>query len=438
MHRRSLLAAAGATAALAAAPARPQPPRTALAVLADPSRADSVLGVGMIARGRDGRVVLAEAQGRGVLGEGPTRRERAFTLDTPVRVASISKLVAMTGFMRLVERGAIGLDDDVSRTLGFRLRHPAHPDVAITPRRLASHTAGLRNGEAYPVPVGRRLQDALTPGAPLFENGGWFAPPSAGPDAFAYADVNFAVLAQLIERLGGERFDRFMTRTLLRPLRLDAGYNWSGVGQARRDLASACCRKSDGVWSPQVDAVVPPAPQVRILAAPDRPGLTADDVRLGENGFAFSPQGGLRASVRDLDRLARAYGGVARGARGGPLTPSSLAQMQAPAWRHDGRNGDTTNGFYRAYGLAVQIPTGIDGAGGDAFFGPGSSDWRGHFGEAYGLVSGLFWNTKDGRTLSWIINGTPSEAKDAPGRRSALTAWEEAVIDAGLGAQAKR
>ena len=71
-----------------------------------------------------------------------------------------------------------------------------------------------------------------------------------------------------------------------------------------------------GAWTPQVDAAVPAAPAVRILSAPEAP-LTADDVRVGENGFAFSPQGGLRASVRDLDALARAYSRLTHGGRGG-------------------------------------------------------------------------------------------------------------------------
>jgi CubicO group peptidase (beta-lactamase class C family) len=414
LTRRTLLAAAAALPAAAAAP------RSPLARLVDPSDSDTVLGLGVIARDRRGRVSLAEAHGRSVLGEGHARNERPFTLDAPIRVASVSKMVATAGLMRLVEARRLDLDADVSDLLGFSVRHPAHPVVRITPTMLLSHTSGLRNGRTYPVPVGKPLRDVLTPGSPGHDDGSWFAPADQPPGAFfAYADINFAVLAQIAERITGLRFDRWMTGAVLAPLGLDAGYNWSGVSQAARDRAAAPCRPVQGVWTPQTDAVVPFAPAVRVYADE---GVTAADYRVGENGFAFAPQGGLRASVRDLDVVARAF---ASGRIGDP-------RMGQPAWHHDGRNGDTAKGYYRAYGLGVQVPTGVPGPGGDAFFGPESTDWRGHFGEAYGLVSGCWWNVRDGRTLAYIINGTPRPAEESPGRRSAATPWEETLIDAAL------
>jgi CubicO group peptidase (beta-lactamase class C family) len=425
MRRRRLLALLAAYAAAPRAAARD----AALQGLTEGPEA--VLGVAMIARDRRGRIAFAAAHGRGVSGEGATRRERPLTLDTPARVASISKLVAMVGFMRLVGQGRLSLEADVSDVLGWRLRHPAHPDAVITAARLASHTAGLRNGRDYPVPAGRRLQDALTPGAPHYDGGSWFAPAPTRPSDFAYADVNFAVLAQLMERATGERFDRLMTRRLFAPLGLDCGYNWSGVSQRTRDLASACCRRVEGAWTPEVDALVPAAPGVRVYPPPERPDVTADDVAVGENGFAFAPQGGLRASVRDLDALARAFSRAAHG-DGGVIPTAAVRRMQRPAWRWARGNGDPDRGLYHAYGLGLQVPTGRTGPAGDAFFGPGSADWRGHLGDAYGLVSGLFWNLRDGRTLSWIIPGTSRPSDETSGARSSLSPWEEAVIDAGL------
>ena len=401
---------------------------TPLAALTDPDRWDGVLGLAVITRDRDGRVSTAAAHGFGLRGTPEAPRLRPFTLDAPVRVASISKLVAVAGFASLVQAGRIGWDNDVSAALGWRLRHPAFPDQPITARRLASHTAGLRNGRAFPVRLGQRLQDALTPGGPLFDDGAWFSPPTEPPGTFGYSDANVAMLAQLIERLSGERFDRFMTRALFAPLGLDAGYNWSGVSQAKRDAAAACARRLDGAWAPQVDGEAPPAPIVRVLPPDDRPELTAEDYRPGDNGFAFSPQGGLRASVRDLDRLAVAFstGGVPG------LTRTTLADMQTPIWRWTpaAANGANERGLILAYGLGVHAPTGAES---DAFFGLGSAAWRGHFGEAYGLVSGLWWNTNDRRTLAYVIAGTPG-AEDAPRPRgrTALTPWEESIIAAAI------
>jgi CubicO group peptidase (beta-lactamase class C family) len=423
-------------AAMAASATRTQGAAPRLSRLVSPADPKAVLGVAAIARGPRGRETFAEAAGLAVRGDGERRRERPFGVDDPVRVASISKLAAMTGFMRLVEAGRADLDADVSDALGFRLRHPAFPDVPITTAMLASHASGLRDSASYPLPLGRRLQDAFTPGTPAYENGAWFAPAGEPPGRFfAYANTNFAVLAQLMERLTGERFDRLMTRLVFEPLGLDCGYNWSGVSQAKRDRAAAACRFENGVWAPKVDAEVPPAPQVRVVAAPDQPQLTADDYRLGENGWVFSAQGGLRASARDLDRLAQLFarGGGVGGRR--LLQAATVERMQTPRWVYDPAqaNGDTygKSGLMRAYGLSVHALTGRAGPDGDAVFGPGSEQWRGHIGQAYGLLSGLWWNIRDRRTVVYVINGTPPDPP--PGRRSALTLWEEEVIGAALG-----
>ena len=69
------------------------------------------------------------------------------------------------------------------------------------PAMLLSHTSGLRNGPSYPVPLGRQLSEAFTPGGRHYDAGGWFGPAEHRPgDWFAYADVNFALVAQMLER----------------------------------------------------------------------------------------------------------------------------------------------------------------------------------------------------------------------------------------------
>lgn len=404
-----------------------------LMALADPSRPDTVLGFGVVARDGAGRTVLDTAVGEGRLTVDRKLVGRPFALTMPMRIASITKLVAMTALMTLVEQEKLSLEDDAGELAGFRLRHPAHPDVRITPAMLASHTSGLRNGPSYPVPLGRRLSEAFTPGGRHFDDGGWFSPASEPPGFFTYADVNFAILAQIAERVSGERFDRFLKRAVLDPIRIDAGLNWSGVSDSARMRSSAACRLVDGSWAPQVDAEFLPAPAVRVTTPPEAPDLTADDYVIGENGFVFSPQGGLRASMRNLDWLARMYAGHADGPQ--VLSRATLERMSTPVWTYDpaNPNGHTDRGLLQSYGLSVHIPTGRDG---DAFFGPDSADWRGHFGQAYGLQSGLFWNRRDGRTLAYMISGTPRDAEGLSGARSAASPWEEVILDAALAAWA--
>jgi CubicO group peptidase (beta-lactamase class C family) len=204
---------------------------------------DGVLCAGMIVRGPGGGLVAARSAGLRYTGAGGAERIQPFGLDDPFRTASVSKLITTTGFMRLVSSGRVSLGDDASEPLGFRLRHPAWPDTPITVRQLLSHTSGLRNGPSYPVPAGHKLADAFREDGRHFDGGAWFGPAEHAPGQwFSYADVNFCLIAQIVERITGERFDRYMTRTVLSPMRLDAGYNWSGVSQDKRSRAASARR----------------------------------------------------------------------------------------------------------------------------------------------------------------------------------------------------
>ena len=360
---------------------------------------------------------------RGEAGDG-----RAFQLDRPFRIASVSKMIAARVIVPIAEALPDGLEADVSDHLGFRLRRPAWPDQPIRLRHLLSHTSGLRNGPSYPVPAGRRLVEAFTPGARNFDAGAWFGPDAFPPGArFGYADVNFALLAQWAEQVTGLRFDRLMRKRLFDPAGIDAGYNWSGVTARARSQAAPGLRWEGGAWMAQVDAAPPPWPTPAFLAAEERTSLKDADIQPGENGFAFSPQGGLRISLEGMDRLARLF----------LADPGPLHRMEVPAWRMGPGGAENEGGVFQAYGLGIQVLTGRRGPEGDAFFGPDSADWRGHLGDAYGWMTGLFWNRRTGESLAWALNGMPETDRPA-GRRTVLTSPEEDLIALGLSALGRK
>ena len=87
----------------------------------------------------------------GASGLADRSRHRALTIDDPVRVASVSKLIVALGVMRLVEQNRLDLDRDVSDYLGWRLRNPAFPDRPITLRLLLSHRSSLRDDVDYAI-----------------------------------------------------------------------------------------------------------------------------------------------------------------------------------------------------------------------------------------------------------------------------------------------
>jgi uncharacterized protein YbbC (DUF1343 family)/CubicO group peptidase (beta-lactamase class C family) len=134
----------------------------------------------------------------------------AMTPDTIFDIASLTKPLGTTvAIMALAERGALKLDDPLGRHLKeFRGRAFEH----VTIRRMLTHTAGF---PALP--------------APGTVNGGFPAAARALADkpldyapgtGFQYSDTGFILLGEVVRRVSGERLDRYLERTLFRPLGL--------------------------------------------------------------------------------------------------------------------------------------------------------------------------------------------------------------------------
>ena len=328
---------------------------------------------------------------------------RAVSDADPVRIASISKLVVALGVMRMVEAGELDLDADVTQYLGWRVRNPAFPDVPVTLRQLLSHRSGLTDPDEYRVPLGDRLADVIA--RPAL----WDAQHAPGRH-FRYSNVAFPVIASVMERAGRARFDRLMQRHVFAPLGLDACFNWSTCSDAKIARHVVLYRASGEV---ALDDLAGKRPDCPVIA---RQGCDLAGYRLGENGALFSPQGGLRASMRDL----AAIGAMLIRNDGSFLKPASIATLERVAWRFDGANGDTGGGFYCQYGLAVTTqPTRRDGCD-DDLFGDGRTR-IGHAGEAYGLRSGLWIDRAAGTGVAFFATATPPVSKG----RSAFSVEEE-------------
>jgi CubicO group peptidase (beta-lactamase class C family) len=363
-------------------------------------------------------VVVADQKGvvrAQAFGQASMDPARALTPDTPLRVASVSKAVVAIGVMRLVEAGKLDLDSDVSRWLGWRLRHPGFPDTPVSLRQLLSHTSGIGDGPGYNFPLGDRLQDRLADH--------WAAAPGT---RFAYANLNYGIIASVMEAATGERFDRLMTRLVLAPLQLDAGYNWSGASNAAIAAAATLYRTGrdetdwhpDGPWVAQVDDLkgVRPCP-VRASAGCDLAAYVP-----GSNGTLFGPHGGLRISALGLAKIGRMLlrDGKVDGVR--LLRPASVRTLMTPVWQANGRpQDDDYQGQMLCYGPGLHCLTG----GTDAPV-PGAR-WWGHLGEAYGLLAGLWVDRAQQRVLVYALTGSRDDPFKPP-HRTAFTAVEENIL----------
>lgn len=347
---------------------------------------------------------------------------RMATADSPVRIASISKLVTTLGVMRLVDRHKLDLDRDVSDYLGWKLRNPAFPDKAITLRMLLSHTSSLVDGgELYLIPLGTTLRERLA------DPRVWDSVHAPGSGWFQYTNLNFPVAASVMEAATGERFDRLMRREVLEPLGLDACYNWSGCTPAYAARAVVLYRATGEVAKDDLHGELPGC----LVQAGADGACDLSTYTPGWNGALFSPQGGLRISMRDLAKIGRMLANHAKGF----LTPESFAAMTAPQWQLGGaasggiNEGGDADGYFCAYGLAVHSIGGRQPGCHDDLFGDGRARF-GHSGDAYGLHSGLWIDPATGSGLAFF---TTAVAPDAPkGRHSAFTLAEEQVVERSL------
>jgi CubicO group peptidase (beta-lactamase class C family) len=452
MKRRILLApAAFMTAAIggvaAAARAQPLPPSDAKVINHDPAlnkalraivgNAERPLSGLSVLTVRRGKVTYTGNFGRRYVDDAHPANDLPVTPDTKFRIASISKLVTAVGVMQQVEQGAIDLDSDVSTYLGFTFRNPDFPDVLVTARMLLSHTSSLRDGDYYVFPATDQLSDYVTPAGAHYEGGARWAAPTAeasdvGPGRyFSYANLNYGVLATVLEAVTHERFDEYMKEHVVIPLGCQASWNVRDFSPRALRSVSVLYRKMDaegtwdtaGPWFAQVDdyrGVRPPAPEGSETYVP------------GANATWESPQGGLRISAWDLSKVMRMFlnGGRFNGVR--VLETSTVNLMFKPEWTYSKLhpNGDTYGDLMLSYGLGPHILTNTLG---DRLLADRNVAMSGHLGKACGLLSGMMmdFGSRDG--FIYLIGGLGANPHDNFSDYSTFYKWEEEIVTAAFG-----
>jgi CubicO group peptidase (beta-lactamase class C family) len=189
----------------------------ATAVESRTARVDSLFsawtGVGSpgaaVAVVQDGRIVLER-------GYGSAQLEHAvpITPTTVFHVASVTKQFTTFAVTLLADRGQLSLDDDV------RTHIPELPDFGrpLTLRQLIHHTSGIRDQWELLALAGWRLDDVITKDHVLalatrqrelnFEPG----------SEHLYSNMGYTLLAEVVERVGGQRFPEWVETNVFQPL----------------------------------------------------------------------------------------------------------------------------------------------------------------------------------------------------------------------------
>lgn len=242
-----------------------------------------------------GRIVWA--RGFGVREAGGTDSVTAATL---FQAASVSKVIAATATLRLVEQGRLDLDADVNRYLtSWRVPESRFTTgEKVTLRRILSHTAGLTvhgfrgYGPGAPVPSTVQVLDGEAPAnsAPVRVD--------TLPGALTrYSGGGTTVQQLLLMDVVRRPFPELMADLVLSP-----------IGMTRSTFAQ------------------PLPPELRADAAR---GHDADGAVLPGGGSVYAEMaaGGLWTTPTDLLRWAIAIDQARDGTAGGILSPAMAAQM---------------------------------------------------------------------------------------------------------------
>lgn len=369
--------------------------------------------------------------------------EMPFTEDTLFRIASVSKQFTVFTIMQLVEAGKINLDEDVSNYLKFSLRHPAFPNVPITIRMLASHTSGLRDGKVYSTPPHVSLKEFFLPDGEYYENGGHFSPVDEPPaDFFCYCNLNYGLLGTIIEIVTKERFDIYQREHILKQLHISGDYLPNNLSENAKARLGNIYRKmsKDGTWNYNDEWHIAINDKATALLPPDTVVLqnpyaeeingiySLKDYIPGTNATSFAPQGGLRLSLKDMCNVIDMIlnKGMFYGKR--ILATKSIDEIFKTQWRYniDKPNGDTCAGTLLSYGLGEYY---IKGDSSARFFPNENISLFGHTGQAFGLLSGIFYHFPTKTAFAYIMNGeaVSEESNEAQGLFSGNFRWEEIV-----------
>lgn len=346
--------------------------------------------------------------------------QRGIPIDdsTCYRIASISKTITAVAMLQLHEQGYFKLDDSIDAYLGFQLRNPYFPYVPITFRMLLSHTSSLKDGAAYSPFLSATYNNTPPPclSQLLMDTGSYYATNlflNKQPGTyFEYANINYGIIGTLIESISGQRFDKYCRNNIFEPLNIFGSFNINDLPDINK--VAVLYRKYNNIWTPQIDnyqGVMPPERDLSTYVP-------------GSNGFIFAPQGGLRISALDLYKIMHALMNNGMHDTINLLQSATVQEMLTPQWIYNGSNGNNYYCLFNSWGLGTHLTTNNNNC--DIVF--QTSTMAGHPGEAYGLISDVYFNTQQKNGIIFITSGCANPYQ--VGNTSAFYTVEEQIFQA--------
>lgn len=203
----ALLAASGCFALAQGAQSSPSRQRQLLdSMISTWERHGSFNGTLLIAR--KGEIVYQRSAGFADVEKGVPNSDRS-----PFNLASVSKPVTAVAVLQLVGKQQLGLKDAVTRYF------PDFPYPGVTIEQLLSHTSGLPEADQYCKPYMRAHPAEILSDERVYEElVTWKPAPLAPPGTrHFYNNLNYILLAMLVEKASGEPFADYMRRHVFEP-----------------------------------------------------------------------------------------------------------------------------------------------------------------------------------------------------------------------------
>lgn len=299
--------------------------------------------------------------------------------DTIFRIASVSKVIVALGIMKLYEEGKIDVKEDISKYLGYKVRNPHFPDVAITIEMVMTQTSSISdgnheklgydgiNGASVDVP----LEDLLTKPESEYYLDRTFRNVMPGTH-WEYSNFGCGILACIIEHVSGVYFSDYIREHILLPLNIDGSFKVSDIVKKDKVATLYGIDKDDNFFVPLRDLN-------SFLKAEYRKFKLGNNYRM--------PAGGLFISINDLSKIMQmmmnygTYQGIKI------FNKETIEFMKEIHWE-----GTSDDPEYKKKGLQLLI---LDGYTPNSLYG--------HFGCAYGLRSFMLFNDEIG--MLFICNG---------------------------------
>ena len=174
---------------------------------------------GVVLYAEQGQVIYEKAFGWRDLSK---RQKDSLRIDDAFQLSSDSKMFTAEAIMLLQAEGKLNYDDDVRKYI------PELPYEGITIRMLLHHRSGLPRYDAMADQHWRDRKKPFSNEAMIKMLADKKPEPYGTPDGFYfYNNINYALLASVVERASGQHFEDFMRERIFEPLDMSSSYIYS-------------------------------------------------------------------------------------------------------------------------------------------------------------------------------------------------------------------